>query len=546
MNPQPPTNHPPPVGLQNRYELLEELPPTAGGRLFRARDLAFGEVVAIKQFGAGCGLPPAERGQLEETVRRLQCLPHPHLVRFDSLDGATGVLVHEWVEGISLLDLLRRRRQLPASDALTLLASLPGTLDFLTAAGVPTPRPLLRKLFVHGEDPATADHLSESSVANWPPFTLKLNALSLRELIPASSIEDTAHTFISAAQHPDDPRESDGPRELARLLYELLGGRIRELDARRYSPIGALREAGNAVLQRALFDEPHVDCRTLWQDLLTAEPELQRAAPPRTEVSSRIRTLRIPAPLLSAVQPGVLLQVEPADPKATPLRLVARPRFQIGRSSQHADYLARVQPENEINTALTNRLSRIHTLLEIGPAGLQARDGNGSGPSLNGSTLNGLPLPPDPPTPLTRRSLLWLGDEYALELVQTLSAEPSPLAIANLAAWPGPEPTPSTGPHGALLCLPAYGQFPIRHSAWIFTEAAFGLDPDGRFVWDTRDFSASPAAFHYHCGCFWLENHALETAVSVNGVALERDEIAPLTSGTALRLGPHTYSVHIE
>jgi len=548
MTPLPPTTQNPPTHLRHRYEVLDELPHVTGGRLFRARDLALGELVGIKQLGPGCGLPPEERRQLEETVRHLQSLPHPHLVQLYSFDAGAGVLIQEWIQGLSLLDLLRRRRQLSLNEALTLLATLPGTLDFLARGAVPAPRPLLSKLFVHFDDATAADRVGATPVEQWPAFTLKLNALSVRGLITAPTIDDTQHTVIADPRQPSDISESYGPREFARLLYELLGGRIRELDARRYSPIGALREAGNAVLRRTLFAMPHADCQTLWQDLLTAQPEFQRTAqPPAASGRSAARALHIPEPLLTAAHPGSVLRLEPIHPDAPPIHLVARPRINIGRSPQQADFLARVLPENETNNALTNRLSRVHVRLEIGADGLQARDGSGHGPSLNGSSLDGQPLVPDPPTPLAHRSLLWLGEEYAWELIRVIPTAPDSLEIANIAGWPGPSETPPAALRGALIGLPADGQPAARHAAWLFSEAGFGLDAAGQFVWDTRGRGESPAAFHYHRGCFWLRNDSLsETTLTCQDTPLARNDIAPLAPGTTVRLGPHSYTVGIE
>jgi hypothetical protein len=548
MSAPPPSAQKKPTRLHNRYELLDEMPHVTGGRLFRARDLAFAEMVGIKQFGEGCGLPPEARQQLEETVRHLQCLPHPQLVRLYSFDAAAGLLVQEWVHGFSLLDLLRRRRELPVTEALRILATLPATLDFLAREAVPAPRPLLGKLFIQFENNINPETLATTSVEQWPAFTLKLNALSIRGFVAAPSVDDTTHTVIADPRQPSDISDSYGPREFARLLYELLGGRIRELDARRYSPIGALREAGNAVLRRTLLAMPHPDCQSLWQDLLDAQAEFQRIAPPvPPSTLSASRTLRIPEPLLTGAHPGVVLKLDPTNSSTAPIRLIARSRFNIGRSPQQADFVARLLPDNETNEALNNRLSRIHTFLESTAAGLQARDGSGQGPSLNGSSLDGQPLRPDPPTPLTDRSLLWLGQEYALELVPVFQTEQRTLAISNIEMWTGPAETPAERPRGALICLPANGQPAIRQTAWLFTEAGFGLDASEQLVWDTRGRSSSPAAFHYHRGCFWLSNRSLpEGSLACHDTPLLRDEIAPLVPGQTVRFGSRTFSVRLE
>jgi hypothetical protein len=548
MSAPPLSVHEMPTRLHDRYELLDEMPHVTGGRLFRARDLAFAETVGVKQFDPGGSVPPEARQDLAKTVRHLQCLPHPHLVRFYTYCDADGLLVQEWVQGISLLDLLRRRRGLTVGEAFRILAPLPATLDFLAREAVPTPRPLLGKLFIQFENNVAAESLITSPVEQWPPFTLKLNALSIRGLAATAAFDDTTNTVLADPRLANDVNDSHGPREFARLLYELLGGRIRELDARRYSPIGALREGGNAVLQRTLLARAHPDCQTLWQDLLDAQPEFQRSAPPpEAGAPSDNSTVRIPESLLGDAQAGIILNLDPANPGTASIRLVARPRFNIGRSPQQADFIARLLPENEANDVLNNRLSRIHAFLEITSAGLQVRDGSGKGPSLNGSFLNGEPLQPNLSKPLTHRSLLGLGQEYALELVPVFQTARHTLPISNIEAWTGPAETASNGPCGGLVCLPTDGRSTIRHAAWLFTEAGFGVDAAGHLVWDTRGRSASPASFHYQRGCFWLRNRSLpETALTCRDVPLQRDDIAPLISGQTVRIGPHTFTVHLE
>ena len=535
--------------LHDRYELLDEMPNVTGGRLFRARDLAFAEMVGLKQFGEGCGLPPEGGRHLEATVRHLQCLGYPHLLRLYSFDATAGILVQEWVQGISMLDLLRRRRELPVGDVLRLLAALPGTLDFLAREAVPTPRPLLSKLLIQFDSQSAADSMITTSVDKWPNFVLKLNALSIRELVAAPSDDDTTNTVVADPKNPTEISDAYGPRELARLLYELLGGRIRELDARRYIPIGALRESGNAVLRRTLLAMPHPTCEALWQDLLAALPEIERGSVPGSPPSlAGRRTLRIPESLLTVVEPGTVLNLEPVNGSVRSIRLVARARFTIGRSPQQADFIARVMPENETNNALTNRLSRVHSHLERRGKDLQVRDGSGKGPSLNGSFLDGEPLAPDPATPVTHRSMLWLGEEYGVELVPIYASAPPNPPISNLETWSGAKRTAAAdGPAGALVCIPTRSQPPVRPTAWLFTEAGFGLDAAENLVWDTRGRSSSPAAFHYHRGCFWLSNRSLpETTLACEGAELERDTIVPLAAGQTIRMGSHTFTVRID
>ena len=58
--------------VADRFELLDELPRSNDGQMFCARDVAFGEVVAVKLLGAGCSMEAAAREALETAVRRAQ------------------------------------------------------------------------------------------------------------------------------------------------------------------------------------------------------------------------------------------------------------------------------------------------------------------------------------------------------------------------------------------------------------------------------------------------------------------------------------------
>jgi hypothetical protein len=518
-----------------------------GGRLYRARDVAFGEVVGIKQLGPYCGLDEEQGKQLENTIRHLQSLPHPHLARIHRFNILSGLVVQEWVPGISLLDLLRRRRELSLGEALGLLARLPATLDFLAREAVPIPRPLLGKLYVELGSDVAAESVAGTPVDRWPAFCLKLNPLSLREALGGTATDETTHTVVVDPRQPTEIQEGYGPRELALLLYELLGGRVREVDSRRYVPLGALGEAGNAVLRRELLSMPHADCESLWRDLLQSQPGALR--PSRTSepaAAGRVQ-YQIPAEFLSCVKPGVALKLEAVDPEVLSIHLTTRPRFTIGRSATMADFVTRVLPENETNNARTNRLSRIHTLLEVANGQITARDGNGNGPSLNGSSLDGEALTPNHPTTLPLRARLVLGEEYALDLIPLARKEPPDWEIVNLEAWNGPAEKAPLAQYAALVCEPAGGHVLSQHGVWLFSEAGFGLDAAGRIIWDTRGRGASPAVFQYFRGCFWLRNHSLPEPVLIGSdTALGRGEVLPLASGQSIRLGTHDFRVYVE
>jgi hypothetical protein len=385
-------------------------------------------------------------------------------------------------------------------------------------------------------------------VDRWPAFCLKLNPLSLRGLLTDPVGDDTQHTIVLDPRKSSEIKEGYGPRELTLLLYELLGGRIREVDTRRYSPLSSLDEAGNSVLRREMLAMPHADCESLWRDLLNTQTEKGRLpAPSGDAAKAPVRRYHIPESYLASAHPGSVLNLECADANAIPIHFATGPSFALGRSAAQADFVARILPENAENDARTNRLSRVHVLLRIEDGHITACDGNGKAPSLNGSSLDGQQLTPTHPAVLPHRGRLILGDEFPLDLIPLERAESAPWEIDNLKAWNGPADTGEPFPFRALVCQPVDGHATIRHGVWLFSEVGFGLDVAGRLVWDTRGRGRSPATFHYFRGCFWLRNDFLpEPVLAGQDTPVGHGEILPLAPGQTLRIGAHVFSVQIE
>lgn len=529
--------------LADRYELLEEAKRAAGGRLFRARDIAFDEFVAVKQIGSGT-FGTAGLRMLEAELRRSQRHPHPLLVRHDGLNLVEGVLVREWVHGISLLDLLKRRRELPAVFALRLLDGLPAIFDHIAAHSLPLPRQLLGKLLVRFEEKVAPEEIAILPIAQWPPFALKLNPISVRASLLDTEGETTM-TTIGDLRTATPETSVGGPARLAELLYEVLGGPVRSHRERRYTPLPALREEGNGVLRRALLDSPYKDCRSLWSDLVLAEPSDLRPSIPLASPHETIeRPWNLPAALPDAAETGTLLKLMPENVALPAVHLVARPRFTLGRSLFHADFITRFLPESPGNDDLTNQLSRIHTVAEASGARLTIRDGNGDTPSVNGTTLDDEPLASAPPAPLCDRTLLTLGGVYSLEVHVRTTTQSPPLRIARASVPAPPSRPPDLG--GAVFFIPVLRQSAVRHAVWLFSQAGFGLDAAQRIVWDSRGAGLSPASFFHDRGGFWLGNRSMpDGALEVAGVKLARGDLAPLGKGQTLRIGTLAFNVDL-
>lgn len=126
--------------LLDRFELLEEVGRGASGVVYRARERSSGRVVAVKLLrddgGRTDGLPLRVRLRREASL--LGRVKHPGVVNV--LDAASErelpYLVTEFVNGVSLQQLLRDRGPLPPAEIVSLVAQAARGLHAAHAQGV--------------------------------------------------------------------------------------------------------------------------------------------------------------------------------------------------------------------------------------------------------------------------------------------------------------------------------------------------------------------------------------------------------------------------
>jgi serine/threonine protein kinase len=264
--------------LAGRYELAELAGEGTNGRVYRALDLAQGQTVAVKVFHAGVLALAAERRRLEETMEKLRHAPHPCLKEVYALgeSGESQFLAEEWVNGFSMVDVLRSRGRLGVRETLQLLAQIAPAVDHARAHGLNRVELSLHQILANftgaaaqSETPVDRTILG-SSIEHWPGFSLKLDALGItREA--GDSVTWTGDMTIM----PDAPSlgrdtqtsirglvESGHLFSLGALVYELLSGAppavARQGDGRsaRYVALPALNEAANSVLRQVLSPNP--------------------------------------------------------------------------------------------------------------------------------------------------------------------------------------------------------------------------------------------------------------------------------------------------
>ena len=135
----------PPVGapeigrvVAGRYELRRHVGTGGMGVVYEARDRVLDETVAIKLLRADFPLDDDSLGPVAAEVRLTRRVTHPNVVRTHDVGraGDERFLVMEYVEGVSLADLLARHGRLPVLAAVVVGMQLCRALDVVHARGV--------------------------------------------------------------------------------------------------------------------------------------------------------------------------------------------------------------------------------------------------------------------------------------------------------------------------------------------------------------------------------------------------------------------------
>jgi hypothetical protein len=261
------------------------------------------------------------------------------------------------------------------------------------------------------------------------------------------------------------------------------------------------------------------------------------------------RPLTIPAAFVGCSQQGSLLRLTPgpaANP-ATPVLLVARGEFRLGRSRPEVDFVTWFLPRTPANDAKTKGLSRRHLVLTAqGDRLLAGVPYHGTGDTLPHATIDGQKISPGQPLVLGGRAALGLGKEYFLDVTPFTASEQTGPPIANLALWSGPADSNMLGCGGCVRLLPLGCEESLWQAVWMFSEAAFGSSRCNPVILPTSGLEEIQGRFFYHRQSFWLEKSVAGGTVEINGTALHTHEIVPLVTGQSIRLGEILYRAEVE
>jgi len=204
------------------------------------------------------------------TLHEISCA---HVIAVKGLenDGKRSALITEWIEGLTLLDLLKTRRSLPPSEAGLLLVQIARGLDALAKAGLPanfvTPGDiLLSPEEVIRESLHTITNLRVAVLGAWPEQNDLFASGATIVGQPARASQDLSPTA-----------------SLAAIAYEVFGG-IRSEGG--WTPLSALSAEANTLLHSAYQGKSSYESASaLMTKLLPAlgpgpqKPQLQKPPP---------------------------------------------------------------------------------------------------------------------------------------------------------------------------------------------------------------------------------------------------------------------------
>ena len=124
--------------IGSRYEILERLGQGGMGVVFKARDRALGELVALKTLHGDSYKDSKQIEHIKNELKIARKITHPNIVRTHDFGEVDGVpyLSMEYVRGLTLDYLLRESGKLPLAPGLRLARQLCGGLGAAHAAGI--------------------------------------------------------------------------------------------------------------------------------------------------------------------------------------------------------------------------------------------------------------------------------------------------------------------------------------------------------------------------------------------------------------------------
>ena len=240
--------------LAGHYRLLRTVAQSAHGTLFQALELDQGNPVALKVLSPTLLATPEAFQRADLAVTQTRSALHPSLLELYALErGANRVfLACEWVNGFTLMELLRHRQSLTLDEALRCLEPLAAASDHAKQAGLReldfSPAQVLLAFEATLDLPAQSLLIGQP-LDQWPAFRPKVYPLSVAALdIAPEPTWSGLQTMV-----PGVGSVMGATRQLALLASDLLGGSSAPYSSTQTRPpLPMLTERGNTVLRQGL------------------------------------------------------------------------------------------------------------------------------------------------------------------------------------------------------------------------------------------------------------------------------------------------------
>ena len=305
--------------IRDRYQILGQSP--FDHNLFRAKDLHSNRVVALRPLPLALRREKPRLDLLWQDVERLRIVHHPNLLEVFALEAHDRGLfiVSEWVKGFSLQELLRVRSLLAWEETLRITKPLAKVLDFAAERELLANGVSLRHVFIeipHHQEESV--ELQRTPVTGWPPFIVKVDALSLGRNAP-ENLAGPAQTIVGSAGFDFSATHV---QQLAGVIYELLGGvRSSSLTGSftpKLNPIANLSETGNMILRLGATEPTRF---TIAGDFLAELEAAEVHNQPLAVVPSLAGREQMGFPQTSPAPPPAPELPEDSQPKTSPVLL---------------------------------------------------------------------------------------------------------------------------------------------------------------------------------------------------------------------------------
>jgi hypothetical protein len=253
---------------------------------------------------------------------------------------------------------------------------------------------------------------------------------------------------------------------------------------------------------------------------------------------------------------GLQLDLTPTAPgggaaAGVPIRLVARPKFFVGRNRSEVDFVTWFLPETDQSRVKTETISRVNMTLSLRGNQILVHNGkledDGKLREGAGIVIDNQPITASTPLVFAKERRIRFGPHaYELAVVHltaTMPQGPRPAAPVSLSTQP--TVVVQARPLGCLRFRPVSCRDALIDAVWIFSEASVGSGPDSAVRIEAAALAPLAARFHHWQDGFWLTVVA-DGAVSLDGEPLRAGAIIALQAAHRIGFGNRNFELKVS